>query len=592
MELEEQVDSIPFSLNVSDDELIEWAKRREKRAREVVGQLVDLRTAYQALADTAQRYGLAPPDPEKHGLEGAVKRLCDEQWWRRKLRQVHAQALEGLAIQWGLVHKRAGIYISDESFKRYQQKRTRNAQLFQVAELINDLGQKYTLAELVALSTASLKNRRNELMARMAGFQKLAFMLGHAPEFYTLTCPSKYHPRHSESCERNKRHDPDLTPKAAQDYLNRLWCRIRAKLKRSGIEVYGFRVAEPHHAGTPHWHTLLFMAPQHVEAVRAIFREHCLAEDGDQPGAEKRRFDIRVIDYSKGTATGYIAKYVAKSVDGHGIDSDLHGHDAKVSSQRVTAWASLWGIRQFQQIGGPPVTVWRQLRRLAELKGIDENPDLALLETARQAADSGDWAAFVEVMNGPTAKRAVQPVKLHKEWGDQPNRYSEPVGYRIIGLACGAQVVRTRKRVWELRIHYRGEGGHLKDKPDPYSLKGAPGDGGEPFTLEDPSGPFRIEGPSKERNQSGAWEFHYGDVAAYSYELRKGLLTPAAARRERQRALRPWSPVNNCTRAEPPNHELTNSHSTGSEKTTHHSRTLPPVKGIIANASTVIKRFD
>ncbi|EAR22876.1 hypothetical protein [Nitrococcus mobilis] len=76
-------------------------------------------------------------------------------------------------------------------------------------------------------------------------------------------------------------------------------------------------------------------------------------------------------------------------VDNHGIDSDLYGRDTKESSKRVTARASLWGIRQLQQIGGSPVTMWRQLSRLMELKGIDQDPGLALVEKAREAADSG-----------------------------------------------------------------------------------------------------------------------------------------------------------------------------------------------------------
>jgi len=117
-----------------------------------------------------------------------------------------------------------------------------------------------------------------------------------------------------------------------------------------------------------HWHMLLFVRAtgkyktEHVtdiasRAVR-IMKRYAWRVDRGEPGAFKRRLDVKKIDWSKGSAAGYIAKYVAKNIDGvadhktkegHIVAAENLGEVELVPSARVEAWAAAWGIRQFQQ---------------------------------------------------------------------------------------------------------------------------------------------------------------------------------------------------------------------------------------------------
>ncbi|MBL1929471.1 replication endonuclease, partial [Klebsiella pneumoniae] len=133
-----------------------------------------------------------------------------------------------------------------------------------------------------------------------------------------------------------------------------------------------------------------FLRPEEAEYATAIFRKHALREDGGEPGAQEHRFTVTPIDEKFGSATGYIAKYISKNIDGYGMDGELDdesGQPVKEMAKRVRAWASRWSIRQFQQIGGAPVTTWRELRRLGS-RELVLHPEL---EAARAAADAPDW---------------------------------------------------------------------------------------------------------------------------------------------------------------------------------------------------------
>jgi hypothetical protein len=90
-----------------------------------------------------------------------------------------------------------------------------------------------------------------------------------------------------------------------------------------------------------------------------VISHYSLEVDGNENGAVQYRCDFKLIDPKKGSTTGYIAKYISKGIDGEGLGI-VNGEDPIVDAQqRIEAWASCWCIRQFQQIGGASVCVWR-----------------------------------------------------------------------------------------------------------------------------------------------------------------------------------------------------------------------------------------
>ena len=404
--------------------------------------------------ELADSKGLTLPTGPNVTDQGIYARLRDERYWRRQLRAIYGRRAECAFRDLGRVHRHADPYVTNDGLARHVQQRARARHFLESHDLVcEQTGEALPLSEIAARSIAAECNRRRELMHRIRGFEEHAASDGHTWDFYTLTVPSAYHVRLAASGAPNPTYERS-TVRQARDLLQQLWARVRAKAKRLTLDFYGFRMAEPHHDGTPHWHILMFGPARDLDAFWACIQEHWLSIHRSELVSElaiKARCHRERANASKGTAAGYVAKYVAKGIDGHALvdddagETDLPGADAAL---RVVAWARLHGIRQFQQIGGPRIGIYRELRRLREPV---EYPEI---ERARLASNSPDFADYWRACAGivldkerpQTVDRFGAPVPKLNAWGELPT--DRVVGVRCIGTDGRTLRVCTRLFSW------------------------------------------------------------------------------------------------------------------------------------------------
>ncbi|HDY8288779.1 TPA: replication endonuclease [Klebsiella pneumoniae] len=427
------------------------------------GELKTLYTWYMHAGFISLQFNVTPPHWErvankyfnKDDIAPAVIRMFTESWWRNRLRRVASAWREHLQIAVGNVSKKRHAYASKNCVTDWREQKRRTREFLKGLDLEDEDGNRISLIEKYDGSVANPAIRRCELMTRIRGFENICNELGYVGEFYTLTAPSKYHAT-TKAGYRNSKWN-GASPSDTQSYLTGLWARIRAKLHREEIRIFGIRVAEPHHDGTPHWHMLMFMLPEDVERVRLIIRDYAWEEDRHElrsDKAKKARFHAEAIDPEKGSATGYVAKYISKNIDGYALDGetdDESGELLKETAPAVSAWAARWHIRQFQFIGGAPVTVYRELRRLADT----ETAHGLSVEFAavHDAADAGDWAGYVNAQGGPFVRRDDLQVRTLYEPRAEFNQYGEET-ICICGVydsAVGADTpILTRLTQWKI----------------------------------------------------------------------------------------------------------------------------------------------
>ncbi|WP_018355814.1 replication endonuclease [Rodentibacter pneumotropicus] len=380
-------------------------------------------------------------------IDSTLIRLTCEKWWFKQMRATQRRMVEHIAIACGEVRANAASYISNQSFQEWQLQQRKNHDYLRamIIENIDNPEEQVELFDMFLKSSANPALRRNEMMVRLRGLEEWAEENNNEAIFLTLTAPSSFHAGNG-----NKKWS-GVNPRDTQKYLNKVWQQFRALLAKRNIKFYGMRVAEPHKDGTPHWHSLAYVPAEHKEEVIRLFKQKALELDGNEKGAAEHRCKVEECDKAKGSATAYIAKYIAKNIDGFALAGEVSDEDPTLNlhdnALRVRAWASRWGIRQFQFYGGASISVWRELRRLISGQADDE-----IISKAQAAAGvANDYAAYMEIQGGALAKRADQPIKLDYET-KPANKYGEE-RESIIGLAnrFSLKNVISRPKKWVIK---------------------------------------------------------------------------------------------------------------------------------------------
>lgn len=458
----------PVDVWARDSELCELAAAR---ANFMLDWVIDLREPVSLLLINAKLESLeARPmefnrkRPLDQQLQAAVKRVGCELYWRRQLRRAQVRKREAQEQAAGHICAKRMPYCHDVTTDRYTERQAANRAMLEQTEIESADGEVIALWDAVQASTANKSIRRGELMTRIRGCEEWATAAGMVGLFTTNTTPSRFH-----ASLFNGGINPNFdgsTPRDGQEWLSKTWARARAKIQRRKIKVFGFRVAEPHHDGCPHWHMLLWVNAAQAEQLQDILRGCWLQHEGAEYGAQEYRFKAVPIDPARGGAIAYVAKYIAKNIDDFGSVGEAGHFDQQGDQQielieggnkarRVTAWASAWGIRQFQAIGQPPVTVWRELRRVEASMAAGASPRLQRAHAAvhKSEAQRADWKAYMHEQGGAMVGRAYQ-LRLDFEMEEKEGRYGPVEVKNIKGVSDvarpGETCTSTRKK-WKPR---------------------------------------------------------------------------------------------------------------------------------------------
>ncbi|MFN1144882.1 replication endonuclease [Serratia quinivorans] len=429
---------------------------RDEIQSQLYGQIAGMARAFniQPMHWHCYRKGLL----DSHRAVAALSRLTSDRWWLRRLKMQRMQWREALLIAIGNVSRNTSPYASRQAIRDVKARRQSNQDYLRRCDLENILtGERIDLMEKVLGSIANPAIRRMELMNTLAGIETYAARCNHIGLFVTLTTPARFHPTrtpggHGKARFNHRWDGEDFTPKDGQRYLVKQWSKMRTAFKDRQLQVYGIRVVEPHHDGTPHWHLMLFTPQIHRQPVIDILLRYALQQDAGEPGAQENRLQYKHLN--RGGAAAYMAKYIAKNLDGYALEGELDhetGTPLSETANAVSAWASTWRIPQFHPFGLPSMGAYRECRRIrgqSLTQLFDERT-----EAVRAAADTGDFSGYIDAQGGANVPRSRQWVRVARDDAPTLNSYDERV-QKVVGIYAphlgSERVYRTRTLQWRI----------------------------------------------------------------------------------------------------------------------------------------------
>ncbi|EBG7332992.1 replication endonuclease [Salmonella enterica] len=454
---------------------------RDESASELLGVL------YSMVAGIAEHFKADPPEWSRftgkkltlEQLKIAISKMLSVRFWSRHFRTFTRRWREHLYIAVGDVRRQRSVICSPQWVQHWLASRKRGREIMAETDLEDEeTGETLPLLSAVDASVSNNEKRRAEMLTRVKGLEELA-ALDHMSQdsdyvalFFTWTAPQQYH-AWLETGRRNRKWN-GASPRETQRYFTRTFKNFSTALTRRDIHIFGMHVTESHHDGTPHWHGILFVRREQEATLRDVFEGYANAENcsAHRPGKppEQSQLMIKPVDKRMGSLTAYITKHICRNLEGcapGGRDKET-GRPWTELARHSAAWASLWGIKQFQFTGGPPVSVWRELRKLSDQKQADSvSPVFGELH---HAAGAGDWAEYTRLQGGLPAARKNLTMRTWYQAASEPDECGQYTAI-IKGVylpGTGKAPVATRTRKWKVKTPRQNvKPGFMKNRRKP-----------------------------------------------------------------------------------------------------------------------------